>query len=118
MLSHVTIYTKKIDEMAAFYCTHFGFEKVERDGDRITELRDPSGGPSLNLHLAAKSQKMGQVLVKLSITADDVSARRAALVKAGLKVSKIWDGMGYEFANLKDPSGNPVQISSRHLLDR
>lgn len=115
MLGRITIYTRKMPEMIAFYGRHFGFEPLEREGDRITELRHPDGGASIMLHAAAKSQKIGQVLVKLIMDVPDVEATRARLISEGVKVGSIWDGGGYQFANMKDPSGNPVSISSRYL---
>lgn len=111
-LGRLIIYTKKIDEMVAFYCDHFGYEAIHYPGDRIVELR-PESGAALLLHPAGKAQKMGQVLVKLVFDAPDVAARREALLAAGVEVGPLLDGGGYVFANLKDPSGNSVQISGR-----
>lgn len=115
MLGRVIIYTKRMPEMIAFYGTHFGYEVIERDGDRIIELRHPDGGASLLLHQAAKTQKEGQVLVKLVMNVPDVAAKRAELIAAGIKVGPLHDEIGYEFANLKDPSKNNINLSNRYL---
>lgn len=116
MLGRVTLYTKRVPEMIAFYCDHFGYTVLQRAGDRITELRCPQGGPSLMLHAAAKGQKEGQVLVKLGFDVDDVATRRDLLIAAGVAVGPLHDGIGYHFANLKDPSKNSVSITNRHLV--
>jgi catechol 2,3-dioxygenase-like lactoylglutathione lyase family enzyme len=118
MLGRVTLYTKRMPEMIAFYTTHFGFRVLQRDGDRITELRCPNGGPSLMLHAAAKSQKEGQVLAKLGFDVADVVATRDRLIAAGVKVGPLHDGIGYHYANFKDPSKNSVSITNRHLAVR
>ena len=112
-LGRLIIYTRKMDEMAEFYATHFGYQIRRDPADRITELAPQAGGAALLLHPAGKAQKMGQVLVKLVFDVADVPARRAALMAAGIEVGPLLDGGGDAFANLKDPSGNSVQISAR-----
>ena len=111
-LGRLIVYTRKPEEMVAFYTSHFGYTALRDPADRIVELRAPEG-PALLLHPAGKAQKMGQVLVKLVFDTPDVPARRAALMAAGVEVGPVLDGGGYAFANLKDPSGNSVQISGR-----
>ena len=112
-LGRLIIYTKKMDEMVAFYRTHFGYAPRTDPADRIIELIPEAGGAHLLLHPAGKAQKMGQVLVKLVFDVEDVAARRDALLAGGVDVGPLLDGGGYAFANLKDPSGNSVQISGR-----
>lgn len=108
-LGRILIYTKDADAMVAFYQTVFGFTVVEDPADRIIELQHPEGGASILLHQAAKSQKTGQVLVKLVFDVRDVAAFAAVHPVFG----KVHKTQGYEFANGKDPSGNSVQVSSR-----
>lgn len=112
-LGRLIVYTKKPDEMAAFYCAHFGYDRVDDPNDRIVELRPRGDGIPLLLHPAGKAQKMGQVLVKLVFDTRDVARTRDGLIAKGVEVGPILDGGGYSFANLKDPSGNSVSISSR-----
>ena len=112
-LTSVTIYTRRIPEMVEFYSRHFGYTAFQRPGDRIVELRPPGAGAVIRLHLAAKSQKMGQVLVKLNFDVDDVVAFARAAKKRGLEFGPLHDGMGYAYANAKDPSGNSISISGR-----
>lgn len=115
MMTHIIIYTKRMHEMVAFYTQNFGFEDVTRADDRIIELCHPEGGTRILLHAAAKNQKEGQVLAKLVIDAADVAQMRERLLAQGIDVGPVHDGGGYQFANLKDPSKNPVCISSRCL---
>ena len=112
-LTSITIYTRRIPEMVEFYSRHFGYTAFQRPGDRIVDLRPPGAGTAIRLHLAAKSQKMGQVLVKLNFDVDDVPAFSRAAKKRGLIFGALHDGMGYVFANAKDPSGNSISISGR-----
>ncbi len=104
-LGRVVIYTKKIDEMAAFYCQHFGFETRCLEGDRIVELRPKDGGVALLLHPAATGQKEGQSLVKLVFDVRDVAGFCAQAKERGLIFGALHQGDGYVFANAKDPAG-------------
>ena len=112
-LTSITIYTRHIPEMVEFYSRHFGYTAFQRPGDRIIELRPPGVGTAIRLHPAGKAQKMGQVLVKLNFEVDDVAAFARAAKKRGLEFGPLHDGMGYVFANAKDPSGNSISISGR-----
>ncbi|MEM1197779.1 MAG: VOC family protein [Pseudomonadota bacterium] len=112
-LGRLVIYTRKIEEMTAFYCKHFGFEAVRRDGDRITELKAKEHGLSLLLHPAAKGQTEGQALVKLVFDVEDIAAFCQKTKTNGLIFGKIHQADGYQFANAKDPSKNSIQVSSR-----
>lgn len=112
-LGRLVIYTHKLDEMAAFYARHFGFDVFRADGDRIVELRPEAGGATILLHRAAAKQTEGQVLVKLVFDVEDVAAFCAAARENGLAFGKVHQGDGYSFANAKDPAGNSVQVSNR-----
>ncbi len=113
MLNRVLIYTRRVEEMVAFYHLHFGFTAVQAEGDRIVELTDPDGGTGLLLHPAGKGQKQGQSLVKLVFTVPDVVAFCQAAGAKGLEFGPVHHGDGYEFANARDPSGNPVSVTTR-----
>ena len=112
-LGRLVIYTKKIDQMAQFYASHFGFSIVRLENDRIVELRPKDGGAAILLHPAASKQKEGQALLKLVFDVEDVSAFCEASKTKGLDFGKVHQANGYEFANAKDPSNNSVQVSSR-----
>ena len=64
-IGRVILYTKRMEELVAFYVKAFGYRPVGREGDRIVELRPPGDGLVLMLHPAAKGQREGQSLVKL-----------------------------------------------------
>lgn len=109
VLGRVVIYAKDMEAMVAFYSEHFGYEALHDPKDRIVEMNHPDGGAGINLHPAARSLKMGQVLVKLVFDVADVEGFVAAHPAFGA----IHRGDGYVFANAKDPSGNSVSVSSR-----
>lgn len=113
VINRLIIYTRKIDEMIAFYSDHFGYSAHRQDDDRIVELRPPKGGLILMLHPASKGQKEGQVLLKLVVDVPDVPAFSDRLRSQGVAVGPLHQGDGYVFANLKDPSQNSVSLSSR-----
>lgn len=115
-LGRLVIYTHKLEQMAAFYSKFFGFEIVERPGDRITELRPPGGGAAILLHPATARQREGQALVKLVFDVRDVPGFCAWAAAQGLRFGAIHLAGGYAFANARDPGGNRVQVSSRAFV--
>ena len=112
-LGRLVIYTKRVSEMANFYCKYFGYEAHEQDGDRLIELRPALSGITLLLHPAGKGQKMGQALIKLVFDIQDVDQFCADATVQGLQFGPIHQADGYSFANTKDPSNNSVSVSSR-----
>ncbi|MGV8936489.1 MAG: VOC family protein [Allorhizobium sp.] len=112
-LGRITLYVRDVEASVAFYQKHFGLEPLRLEGDRIVELTNPDGGASLMIHAAGKSQKIGQVLVKLGFDVEDVSAFCATGMVEGLVFGPLHKADGYVFANAKDPDGNPIAVSSR-----
>ncbi|MEO9821635.1 MAG: VOC family protein [Paracoccaceae bacterium] len=112
-LNRLTLYTRRLDEMVVFYQLHFGYRAFQEPGDRIVELQPPGTGAILQLHPLAKSQKEGQVIVKLGFDVEDVERFSAKAFENGLKFSKPFKANGYMFANAKDPSKNNISITSR-----
>jgi len=112
-IGRIIIYTRKMAEMADFYCRHFGFDAHQRDDDRIVELRPGSAGPPILLHPAGKAQKQGQSIVKLVFDVEDVERFCCDARTRGLDFGPIHRADGYMFANARDPSGNSVSVSSR-----
>jgi predicted enzyme related to lactoylglutathione lyase len=112
-LTALTIYTKQMEAMAAFYRKHFDFVATQDPGDRLVVLKSAHHGMTIQLHPAAKSQKEGQVLVKLVFAVEDVRAFCEASAWNGLTFGAIHKADGYEFANAKDPAKNSVCVSSR-----
>lgn len=114
LLGRIVVYARDLEAMAGFYGRHFGYVPLRSKDDRIVELRaaDP-GGPTILLHPLGKGRREGQRLVKLVFDVEDVDAARAELIGSGVTVGPVHRVDGYAFANLDDPSGNPVSISSR-----
>ena len=113
MPGRLILYTRRTEEMVAFYTAHFGYRAIVDPADRIVELNPDAGGTVLLLHPLAKGRKEGQTLIKLVFDVADVAAVRARLIAAGVEVGPVHEVPGYAFANLKDPAGNPLSISSR-----
>ena len=112
-LGRIIIYTKKLEEVAAFYSKHFGFEILHLEGDRIIELVSKGTGANILLHPMSDGRKEGQTLVKLVFDVKDVEAFCRLSKKRGLNFGSIHRADGYCFANAKDPAKNSVSISSR-----
>lgn len=112
-LGRLIVYTKRIQEMADFYCRHFGFEVVHLEGDRIVELLPQGGGSAILLHPASKGQKEGQSLIKFVFDVEDVVSFCRIAETRGLHFGPTHQADGYVFANTKDPSNNSVSVSNR-----
>ena len=112
-LGRVILYVRDVERSAAFYAAQFGYVAHRAAGDRIVELHGPTGAASIMLHPAAKSQKQGQVAVKLVFDVEDVAGFVALAKTAGLDFGPLLKGDGYAFSNAKDPDGNAVSVSSR-----
>ena len=82
------------------------------------ELVSPDGGASLMLHPAAKGMRQGQSSVKLVFDVADVAAFCEAARRDGLEFGPIHQADGYAFANARDPSQNPLSVSSRAFRDQ
>ena len=65
-LGTVIIYARNMKKTAQFYSRHFGFETTGEIEEGLIELRSTAGAGIL-IHQAAKSVKVGQVTVKLSV---------------------------------------------------
>ncbi|NTJ65541.1 VOC family protein [Agrobacterium rhizogenes] len=112
-LGRITLYVRDVEATLSFYERYFGFKPLRLEGDRIVELLTQDGGANLLIHPAGKAQKMGQVLVKLVFDVEHVEVFHARCADDGLVFGPLHQTDGYVFANAKDPSGNPIAISSR-----
>ena len=113
LLNRIVLYAHDVDAVIRFYVRHFGFEVRETAHDRIIELVHPDGGAILMVHRAAKGQKAGQSSVKLVFDVADVQAFCERSDRDGLHFGALHKADGYCFANVRDPSGNSVSVSSR-----
>ena len=117
-LGRVIIYTKRLEEVAEFYCKYFGFEILRLEGDRIVELVSQGAGGNILLNPMSESRKDGQTLVKLVFDVEDVEAFCQSAEDQGLKFGSIHQADGYCFANAKDPAKNSISVSSRLFARR
>ena len=117
-LGRIIIYTKRLEQVAAFYCKHFGFKELRLTGDRIVELIAPGSGGNILLHPMGAGRKEGQTLVKLIFDVEDVEAFCQTAKNNGLEFESIHSADGYSFANTKDPANNSVSVSSRAFVKR
>lgn len=79
----------------------------------LITLSPTSSGATLLIHQAAKSIKLGHAGLKLMFTVEDVEAYKAKSAALGLEFGSTHQAQGYCFANVKDPDGNSISISSR-----
>lgn len=112
-LNTILLYARNPAVTSTFYKEHFGFETSGEMHEGLIELNAPGTGISLLIHQAAKSLKFGQATVKLMFSVRDVAAFKTESAQKGLEFGSIHQANGYQFANAKDPDGNPVSISSR-----
>lgn len=116
-ISQIIIYTKRTMEMVTFYNSHFGFEPVIRQDDRIVELNHPSHGFKILLHPMSDKRILSgmeeQSCIKLVFDVQDVELFCRQARMKGLDFGPIHEADGYKFANAKDPSNNSVSVSSR-----
>ena len=109
----VVLYAKDLEATVAFYEKNFGFKALRADDDRIVELVHDNGGGRLMVHQAAKAVKQAQSVVKLVFAVKDVAGFCAASAAQGLEFGPLHQADGYVYANARDPSGNPISVSSR-----
>lgn len=117
-VSQIVLYTKRIDDLIAFYQLHFGFEPKIREGDQIVELRHSSHGFRILLHPMGDKGIEGQNSVKLVFDVPDVELFCAFARQNGLNFGTVHEADGYSFANAKDPSKNSISVSSRAYRGR
>jgi predicted enzyme related to lactoylglutathione lyase len=113
----IVLYVKDIPKVAAFYQEHFGFTALPGTTIGWLQLISPTGGCSLGLHQAAKSQKSGAAM-KMVFAVPDLPKFITERAKYGLKFGVIHQAPGYEFANAKDPAGNSISISNRTFREQ
>jgi catechol 2,3-dioxygenase-like lactoylglutathione lyase family enzyme len=116
-LSTVIIYAKDMLRTARFYSEHFGYETSGEVCEGLIELRPAGGGAEILIHQAAKSLKLGSASIKLSFAVPDVRQFVEDAKAKGLAFGAVHQANGYEFANVKDPDGHSISVSSRHFRE-
>lgn len=56
-LGRIILYTKRIEDVAAFYVKHFGFKALRCEGDHIVELVPSGDGAHILLHPISAGRK-------------------------------------------------------------
>ncbi len=113
VLNTILIYAKNPVVTAEFYRKFFDFETTGKMVEGLIELNSLASGATILIHQAAKTVKLGQVGVKLMFSVKDVDAFKEQSAQLGLVFGSTHQANGYSFANVKDPDGNSVAISSR-----
>jgi predicted enzyme related to lactoylglutathione lyase len=113
-ITRVILYVRNIPKVAAFYQRFFGMTPLPGATQGWLELASPSGGCTIALHQAAKTQKAGAA-IKVVFAVEDVPAFVKRCEQQGLKFGVIHRPEGFAFANAKDPAGNSISVSSRGL---
>jgi hypothetical protein len=106
---------KDLSTVADFYQRHFGMKPLPSEEPGWLELESDSGGCTIALHQAASTQKSGaamKVVFGVSNVRQFIKEREAD----GLKFGPVHTPGKFEFANVKDPAGNSISISSRGLI--
>ncbi len=111
-LSGVVIYAKDLDTTVEFYKKNFGFKSLRASDDRIVELFHETGA-RIMVHQAGRTVKQGQSTVKLVFAVEDVAGFCLQSAAGGLTFGPLRQADGYVYANARDPSGNPISVSSR-----
>ncbi len=114
-ISRVILYVHRMPDVSAFYQTYFDFREAALDVIDVIQLISPAGGCAITLLQASKGQKSGQSLVKLVFDVPDIEAFKQTSAERGLYFGTTHHGVGYAFANARDPANNLIQISSRRL---
>jgi catechol 2,3-dioxygenase-like lactoylglutathione lyase family enzyme len=108
-LRRVILFTPNLVAMTAFYRDVLGLEVIGAEEGWVDFA---TGGCRLALH-AGKST-VGQRPPKLVFYAANVEDARTTLIERGLiAASPVKAAGAFQMCDLKDPDGNPLQISSR-----
>ena len=112
-LDTIIIYARNPIAMATFYCRYFDYHSSGIMEEGLITLSPTTAGATLLIHQAAKSIKLGHAGLKLMFSVEDVEAYKAKSAALGLEFGSTHQAQGYCFANVKDPDGNSISISSR-----
>jgi catechol 2,3-dioxygenase-like lactoylglutathione lyase family enzyme len=105
-LRRVILFTRRMDEMTAFYRDVIGLRLVTEE----PKWKDfDASGMRLSLH--AGESAIGKT--KLAFYTDDVRGARAELVKRGAKMRDVISSDNLDLCDGTDPDGNAFQLSNR-----
>lgn len=113
-VGHVSLRVRSVAASAAFF-RRLGLRHVHRDRDvAIFELR---GGTHLLLFPARATIGPGRDAA-FDLMVDDVPSARRALVRKGLRPSRIERGRIHDSFELREPSGWRITVNSTHASGR
>ncbi|MCM2495236.1 VOC family protein [Burkholderia glumae] len=116
-MTRVILYTHDVTRLKVFYHTHFGLPTVEAIEGEWVVL--DAGGVELALHRvgepyrhAAAGGAAGSNAKFVFRVDDDIEARRAALMQAGVPMGAVrrYDGFHYRLCDGTDSEGNVFQL--------
>ena len=110
------IYARDVERTSGFYEQYFDLRRVDENNSEMVTLIDSSGEEIIRIHQAGKAVKMGQAAIKLIFEVSDVDKFKLKSLTKGLKFGATHRGPGYQFANVKDPDGNGIQITTRKRI--
>jgi predicted enzyme related to lactoylglutathione lyase len=108
----VILYVQEIPKVARFYEQYFGFKPLPSENKAWQEMASDAGGCVIALHQASRAQKSGAAM-KIVFGVADVQTFVVDCAKDGLKFGPVHEAGELQFANVKDPAGNSVQVSNR-----
>jgi predicted enzyme related to lactoylglutathione lyase len=111
-IARIILYVQEIPKVARFYEQYFGFKPLPSENKAWQEMASDAGGCVIALHQASRAQKSGAAM-KIVFGVADVHKFVVDCAKDGLKFGPVHEAGELQFANVKDPAGNSVQISNR-----
>lgn len=111
LITQIALYVRDLQKVADFYRKHFDFYAVIEAADKM-RLVSAAGGCEIVLLQASKGHKIGQSTVKIIFDVEDIESFKQQKATEGLPFGATHSGIGYQFANARDPAENLIQISS------
>jgi catechol 2,3-dioxygenase-like lactoylglutathione lyase family enzyme len=107
-MTHVVLFTAKMDAMSEFYGQLLGLKQVT---DQKGWREFAAGGARIGLHSGPSSP--GRKGPKIVFRTKGVAAARRELLKEGARFGKVHQREGTCYCDGKDPDGNPIRLSDR-----
>ena len=110
---HVTIQTNRFEEEIAFYEKEVGLtlQRDMRPKKALVFLANAEGDTCVEVLRNPEAEQSGNPNLSIGFQADDVTAKREALIAAGYEVTPMISPMPeVQFFFVKDPAGVNVQF--------
>ena len=112
-MRHVTMQTNRFEEEIAFYEKEVGLtlQRDLRPRKDLVFLANGAGETCVEIIHTPKAEESGNPNLSIGFQADDVEAKRDALIAAGYEVTPMISPMpGVQFFFVKDPAGVNMQF--------